>query len=421
MNVQRLWPYQPVRVSDPEIGDTLFRERKGKDIVCPLWRHSAGALAYRLEVTTQVDIGKGVIVQIRKRADMPVDEFGNSADIIACGMATVNRMNVGRKYEHYGNAARRDVGKRITEMAMSDIKAPIINIDRISAIDGHIHKINEQVALNRRDRFIKQKLEALQAASPQTVKKMWDYLVGFYDAINPVMGNWFNSGQYKGREVDHLAQIMTNDIFLFTPPNNERQWDQIVDYLETHYPPMRSSVVYRGDSGKLVTTKRKDIFVGSVYFMILEKTGDDWAAVSSAKTQIHGVLAQITNNDKYAQPWRSQAIRAYGESEVRILVSYVGAHFTAELLDRNNNPDSHKAVLYSIYEADAPTNIPNAVNRRKIPLGGSKPLQLVNHILEVGGTRFKYTPYAPDWKKYDEWQQNQLNPSTNPITVTDYT
>jgi len=341
--------------------------------------------------------GKGVIVKVMKREDMPKDEFGNSADIIACGMATVNRMNVGRKYEAYGNAARRDVLKRITEMAMTDPAAPIINLEKLGMVNGHIHKVNAQVEINRKDRYLKQKLETLQSVSPNTFDKMWRYLLGFYSTINPVMGNWFESGQYRETPAHHLAQVMNNDIFIYSPPNNERQWDKIVEDLEANYPPMRSAITYRGNSGKMVTTVKKNIMMGSTYFMILEKDGQDWAAVGSAKTQIHGVLAQITNADKYAQPWRSQAIRAYGESEVRILVSYVGPHFTAELLDRNNNPETHKAVLYSIYESATPTNIPMAVDRKKIPYGGSKPLQLVNHILEVGGTRFKYTPYTPNW------------------------
>lgn len=343
---------------------------------------------------------KGVIVEIRKREDMPRDAYGNYADLAACGIATVNRMNVSRDYEQYINAARRDVGKHVTSIFMGDVRAPVID-DSLRDKPITIHDVNRQIELNRKNRFLKQQLEETNAKSPDTVKKAFEYLTGFYRLVNPDMANWFDSGQYQGRPIDHLYSIMSNDIFLYSPPNNQKSWDMIVEDVEKYYPPMRSAITFRGLSGDMKTTVKDDIFIGSVYIMILEKTGDDRAAISSAKTQCHGVIAQITNTDKYALPGRSQAIRAYGESEVRIMVSYVGPYFTAEILDRNNNPDSHNAVLQSIYSSDTPTNIEMAVDRTKIPLGGSKPLQLVNHILECGGIRFKYTPYVPKWNYND--------------------
>jgi hypothetical protein len=102
------------------------------------------------------------------------------------------------------------------------------------------------------------------------------------------------------------------------------------------------------------------------------------------------VLSQVTNADKYAAPTRTQAIRAWGEAEVRIAVSYAGARITADILDRNNNPFTHKHILEQILRADKPTGIEKVVDRSIVPLGGSKPLQLVRHVAQCGGWKFVY-------------------------------
>ena len=62
----------------------------------------------------------------------------------------------------------------------------------------------------------------------------------------------------------------------------------------------------------------------------------------------------------------------------------------ADILDRNNNPATHMHILRNILQAPQPTNILSVVDRNIQPLGGDKPLQLVRHIGEVSGWRFKY-------------------------------
>ncbi|AOY97675.1 hypothetical protein BKK79_37755 (plasmid) [Cupriavidus sp. USMAA2-4] len=58
--------------------------------------------------------GKGVIVEIWPDERMPVDANGVRAEAIMDGMATVNRMNFGRLYEHYINAASFGLAQEIT-------------------------------------------------------------------------------------------------------------------------------------------------------------------------------------------------------------------------------------------------------------------------------------------------------------------
>jgi len=307
---------------------------------------------------------------------MPVDENGNRADIIMDPNSTVSRMNLGRLYEQYLNAASRDV----------------------------TFKIRQDLGMAPNEKMLEQKLTQLDIDQDFNLERAWKYLMGYYSIVSPRMYRWFNSGDYQvskdkqtsSMKAQHLASVIKKGIYLHIPPENEPEWQNILIELEKHYRPTYGPVSYIGNSGNKVTTVN-NIRIGSVYIILLEKIGDDWTAVSSGKLQHFGVLSQVTNSDKYGQPSRNQAIRALGESEVRIYVSYAGERVTADILDRNNNPATHKQITYNILSAVEPTNIEIAVDRKIIPLGGNKPLQLVKHILECGGVKFIYKPHVPTY------------------------
>jgi hypothetical protein len=208
---------------------------------------------------------------------------------------------------------------------------------------------------------------------------------------------WMTSGEYKASRAKHLTSVIKDGVYLYYPPNNDPEAENIIVELERYYRPTYGPVSYVGYSGQRVTTKNP-VRIGSVYMILLEKIGDDWTAVSSGKTQHFGVLSQVTNTDKFASPTRQQAIRAWGESEVRIAVSYVGPLFVAEMLDRNNNAQTHKQILHKLLSAPQPTDVYTLVDRAAIPLGGARPLQLVKHIAECGGWKFVYHPHIPSWE-----------------------
>jgi DNA-directed RNA polymerase beta subunit len=354
---------------------SVVGDNKGKRVV-KLFRQ-APLDDYRIEFVVEYDIvpttgfkltdchgGKGVICQVAEPWQMPVDEAGNRADIVMDPNSTVSRMNIGRLYEQYINAAGRDVAKEIC------------------------HRLNIQA----NDLKVMSKLGELDRTNRPAIDMAWEYLLGFYKIVSPKMFVWFTDGEYGRSRLEHLAEVITKGVYLYMPPENDPEPVEMIKALEKFYRPTYGPVTYVGNSGRKVTTKLP-VRIGSMYIILLEKIGDDWTAVSSGKLQHFGVLSQVTNTDKYSSPTRTQAIRALGEAEVRIYVSYAGPRITAEILDRNNNPKTHQYQVQRILEADQPTNILNTVDRGEIPLGGSKPLQLVKHVLECGGTKFRYTPH----------------------------
>jgi hypothetical protein len=305
--------------------------------------------------------GKGIICKVRPAHEMPVDAAGNRALIAMDPNSTVSRMNIGRLYEQFMNASRRDCRKALQVM---------LNIE---------HKDRHAVA----------KVQEIHARDPVTFNKAWDYLLGFYKIVSPQQYNWHVTGEYRDPPAVHLGKVIADDLFIFLPTENDPESEQIIQELRKHYMPTYGPVWYTGNSGLQRKTK-VPVMIADMYVMLLEKIGDDWTAVASGKTQHFAVLSQMTNATKYLQPTRNSPVRTDGEAEKRIFVSYCGWELASERHDRNNNPTTHKEVTYSILTAERPTDIQCAVNRKKNPLGQDRPLVMVKHMLQTGGTKVTY-------------------------------
>lgn len=306
--------------------------------------------------------GKGVICHIAEPHEMPVDEAGNRADIVVDPNARVSRMNIGGMYEPYINAASRDLAKELRRKLVGSETVPM----------GWAIKADEA-----------------------TIAHCWERLLGYIRIVTPHTAERFASFDAK-KAASYLEHVVKEGmVYLYFPPDNQAEGMQIVTQLEAAYAPTYGPVSYIGYSGNRCTTVN-NVRIGSMYIMLLEKTGDDWTAVSSGKWQNFGVLAQINNRDKYTQPTRNQAIRAWGETETRIATAYAGPIMASEILDRNNNMLSHKQTLHAILNATRPTDIVNSVDRSINPLGNARPLQLVKHYAMCGGWQFHYSPHQVD-------------------------
>lgn len=283
---------------------------------------------------------KGVICDIRPDEDMPVDADGNRAELIMDGLSTVKRMNPSRLIEQYTNAASRDHSKRLRAMAENK-------------------KSKEEIS---------------------------DSLLSYYRSINPKMADLVS--QKNTVTDEHLAEVIRDGIYLWIPPDNGPEALDTIRELRKHYPPTFGPVTYRGMSGNMVTTA-SPVLIGSVYIMLLEKTGRNWAGVSSSKLSHFGIPAKLTSADRNAAPGRNQPIR-FGESEGRLFAAFVGGHATADLFDRTNNPVVRKVVVEKLLRESKPTAIDSMVNREKYPTGNGRILSLIRHFGSCAGWKFTY-------------------------------
>ena len=317
---------------------------------------------------------------------MPRDEAGNVADIAMDPLSTINRMNPARLYEQYFNGARRDTHRDLCR--------------RFLRVEPGM-PCNEAYA-------------SISTLSEETLLDAWEHLMGFYAIMSPIQRGWFTSGSKLSMcgvidgddAVRYLSEIVELGITIFYPTDNQVEIiDQVLE-LEDKYPQTYGPVTYKGNSGEIFTTKQP-IRIAPVYVILLEKTGDDWSAVSSSKRNHFGVPAKLTKQEKYTRPVRLQTTRGEGESEVRNEIAYVGTRYCAENSDRNNNPKTARMVVDSILNSNEPSNIENCVDRNEIGFSGARPLVIQNHLLMCMGARFHYQPYVP----YDYTQKQELTPS----------
>jgi DNA-directed RNA polymerase beta subunit len=310
--------------------------------------------------------GKGVFCSIREDHEMPVDEEGNVADMIMDEGSTISRMNLGRLYEQYFNATARDCTQRLKVL---------LGLDKFQT-----YNFQPEVFL--------------KSFTQDQVTNGLSYLKGLFHLINPTQRDFLERLDYA-EQVNYLRECINSKIKFYIPVNNHISPVEMVKNIEASiYKPHYGKVTFVNESGRKVVSKR-NIRIAPLYMMLLEKIGDDWSAVSNAKLQTFGILSPVTKSEKFALPWRCSPTRIFGESEGRVFVGYVGREAAAEMIDRSNNPLTMRWMMKNILEAPKPTNIDVIVDRNLIPLGGSKPLQYINHIFKCAGFSLKYVPESP--------------------------
>lgn len=294
---------------------------------------------------------KGVIVGIRPDADMPTTATGIVADVIKDPLSVIKRSNVGQIFEQWTNQASTQAVVRIRACA--------------TLADG------------------------------------WNMAMNYYKAAAPYMfWKCMKHLDTSGLQDTHIQSIMNPNVSiqaaltLLLPPDSPNIGIQQVKDIEANCKSIIGPVTYRGNSGKMITTKRP-VAIDTKYMMLLDKTGEDWSTTSIAKRQHHGIIVQLGRADKYLNPYRESPVR-FGESEYRAFAAFMHPDVVAEVSDRTNSLQSSEAVNWAILTADKPSAIHCTVDRNRVPRGNSRPLQLMKHLMICGGVGFKYAPYKPE-------------------------
>lgn len=306
---------------------------------------------YRIEVVFEYDIvpdegfkltgchgDKGVICEIWEDEDMPTDGH-LVTDIIACPLSTSNRLNVSRDIEHYMGAAS------VT----------------------HHRRVKDFVAKGDYDTAYK-------------------ILEDFYRIISPPqLASTQVPGFNRKAHVDFVCSRPWIDIW--TPTNNPKDPINAIEELQAKYPPLNGPVSYKAPSAERTVTK-VPVMLGISYYMALEKIGNDWSGVSSAKLQVHGLPAKLTALDRYSTPGRPQPVRLLGETEIRLISAACGALLSAELADQSTNPTTHKHIQENILLSKTPSNMDTVVDRVAHPLGNARPQKNYAHMAASAGFQF---------------------------------
>lgn len=311
--------------------------------------------------------GKGVICKVMRDEDMPRDEFGHVLDLVMDPMSITKRMNMGRPLELRINSCTMQLTRDLRLL----LGLPDKDFDdefTIARYEKLLHELS------------KDKFDAIRFR-----------LLSYYQIVTPPMFNGMLRQFKTFNWHRHIATQLAEGIQLWIPTNNPVSYPEVVKALKEPFPEMRHHLSWRLDDGTPKTSKKK-ILVGSLYIILLEKIGRDFAAVASAKLQINGVPSRINNSDRNANPVRPQPVRIMGETEVRLSLMAAGGEATRDLLEMSNNPESHAQAIESILLADYPTNLEEAVDRSRFPADYHRILQQIKHLHECGGIEHYYRP-----------------------------
>lgn len=306
---------------------------------------------YRVEIkcTTRIPVGlgtkltgshgnKAVICDIIADADAPIDKDGNVVDLVTYSKGAVSRLNVGQFYEQYINAASRDMTKHVRanygKLSNDELFASLMNY----------------------------------------------YSVVAKDQYNEMLEHYTSSDLIDS----HVKSVVDAGIYLYIDPTDDNINKDLLKKVEQVISPTYGPLTYVDNVGRRVTTK-DSIFVGPADMIVLEKTDQNPTSISSGSLQHHGLLSGPSKTSRLAHPSKTNSIRVLGETECRLYAATMGSSTVAELLDNANNPTSHRAAIKSILSAKKPSYIKELIDRKKLPLGGSRSLSFVNHIFAAMG------------------------------------
>lgn len=306
---------------------------------------------------------KGVICRVTPQKDMPQDADGVFADIAASDESTVGRNNSSRLYEHMANS----IGRQVHWMICSEL-----------ALQPGTSKMRA--------------LRHIQDQPIERIEQCWKWLLDLYQQYNMDV-HW--AAQNTSNINLHIAGIVADGLNYFWPTDNEANNPVVLDRLNQMFKPTFGPVRYR-EGDRYVMTK-SPVRIAKMYIMLLEKIGDTWSACASSKVHHNGLPSQTSQLDKYRTPARENPVRGSGESELRIITSYAGAYATAEILDRNASPMSHRIIVDGILSCDNPADIECLIDRKVVPYGGAKPLQMFKHWAMCEGWAIKYVPMNTKW------------------------
>jgi len=324
---------------------------------------------YRIEFTIEFTItptigykltsllgGKGVICSVRKASEMPRDSDGNVADIIMERDSVISRMNPGVLYEQFFGAVARDVTKDIKE---------IFGLGR-----------NEFISLGRARELV---------GGSGALDRGVGHLLSLYELTSTEMFKYYSS---CGGEIikEHLAAVLNDGIYLYMPINSDLEYSVCVEEINKRFNLVYGPITFMRND--VLKTTKKNIRIGPVYLLLLEKVADDGSSVSSSKLSANGIITIPLRSDKFSSNIKNSAVRVLGESEQRIIVSSAKSELGAlEIFDRNVSPSTHREVVKSILMADKPTDIKMCVDRSVNPVGGNRALLMVKSILTSLGIK----------------------------------
>jgi len=304
--------------------------------------------------------GKGVIVSILPDDQMPIDEYGNRADIIADSTSTIGRMNLAKLYIQYFSATSREIQHHVKTTLIGNNKDNISNI------------------------------ELVENANDNTINTLFDHILGLLRIIGNEQYEAYSAVNSLEVKRTILLEIIEKEFYIYYKVSNEKKAYSIVTEIHNSiYAPKIGKLLFNIDG--TVKTSLEDILIAPLYMICLSKNADNFLSAASAKANHYGLPVGVSKFDRPNINYKNSATRVLGETEVRLIAAYGGRKAIAELKDRASSPKTHETIYNTILRSDTPTNIDTIIDRNKLPYGGDVGLKLVESIFNASGIEIVYS------------------------------
>jgi DNA-directed RNA polymerase beta subunit len=281
---------------------------------------------------------KGVVVRVAPDHEMPVDDFGNRADLIFPPNSPISRLNSGQLIEQYINAISRGVRN-----------------------------------------------DMLQMMAQGDVEGAWQHYIQYIQLVSDYHYQHIDPENTEERD-EILERIKKEPLVVILPAGTGKfDMDRATRLLQFRAPDI-SPVTYIDEQGKTVRTK-SPVLIAPERIMTLDKSEHKPMATAGVTRQIHGFPAVENDSTKYTKPTTEKTTRVLGEGEVRAVaaVTKEGIRYTMAL---TNSPKGHKEVCRNIFNADNPLQIDEVLPHSETY--GNRAVELIRHIGQCAGFDIEY-------------------------------
>lgn len=298
---------------------------------------------------TCLSAGKGVVCDILPDHLMPLDKYGRRVEVLIDDNSTIHRMNTGRLWS-------------------SELAEYIVQQRRY---------IQDQLVLTN------------------NIEQTFDELLRLYKVASP----WYHNIIANGitdvpSKHHHINEFIEGKCNLVIPYGSLAVGSVHSKAMAEQYKLDYDTVTLFEPDGTPVQSKDK-FLISPLYMIRLEKINADWSASTIPYRQLHGVIAKLSSDIKYQLPYRNQAVRFLGETEVRLLMAAISPSIVSAMLRMANNSDLCVEMIRRIITADNPSLIPETIPYNELHKYPSTIIERIQHVYHAMGAGYEYINESP--------------------------
>lgn len=201
-----------------------------------------------------------------------------------------------------------------------------------------------------------------KAFKEKDFKKAWDLAFEFYETVSPEQAGYMENFNADER-MHHLEWIMKdeNEFSVLGSPVGDIHGIKIIERLHKKYSHIKPTpVTYQNEFGETVRT-RHPIVISSVYYIMLDKFGDDISCQSTPRLNIFGLPTSLSKQERARDFYRATLNRNVGETEGRLYINQKGGAAAVRMLALANSAELLEEAVKRLIRADNPFTIPRLV------------------------------------------------------------